>query len=325
MKDLLDIRDIFQNDRFQQIQDALASSINLAIITVDYKGIPITEHSSRTEFCTIMRESEHFRKLCERCDSRGGLEAARTRSYYIYLCHAGLVDLAIPIVVNNNYLGAVMVGEVLLANKEDNFKLEQILHSFENTVSFENVNTLRAYKSLSYMPLDKIKAIANMLLSIVTIMVDETRLRLSINELQKNQEHIHVDKEFINSYAKIVSNQYFDLNTEAQDTSLLTPAFDYIHDNLDGDLSIKKVASICNISPSYFSKLFARENLGTYTDYINKKRIERTKHFLASTKLSINEISEKLGFCDCGYFIKVFSKFEGVTPAAYRTLITKTR
>ncbi|HOG00545.1 MAG: Bifunctional transcriptional activator/DNA repair enzyme AdaA [Firmicutes bacterium ADurb.Bin248] len=325
MKDLVDIRNIFQNDRFQQIQDALASSINLAIITVDYKGIPITKHSSRTEFCSIMRKGEQFKGLCERCDSRGGLEAARTQSHYIYLCHAGLVDLAIPIVVNNNYLGAVMAGQVLLSNKEDNLKLEQILHNFENSVSFEDVNTLRAYRSLSHMSLEKIKSIADMLLSIITIMVDETRLRIAVNALQKHQKYVHVDKEFYEAYARIFSGQYFDLTAEKQNISLLKPAFDYIQDNLEGDLSIKKVASICNVSPSYFSKLFAKENLGSYTDYINKTKIERAKQFLTSTHLSINDISVKLGFNDCGYFIKVFNRFEGMTPAAYRVSMMKTR
>ena len=87
--------------------------------------------------------------------------------------------------MNNNYLGAVMAGQVLLSNKEDNLKLEQILHNFENSVSFEDVNTLRAYRSLSHMSLEKIKSIADMLLSIITIMVDETRLRIAVNALQK--------------------------------------------------------------------------------------------------------------------------------------------
>jgi ligand-binding sensor protein len=239
MKNLVDIREFFQNERFQRIQDAIASSIGLAIITVDYKGIPITQHSSRIEFCTIMRKSDYFSKLCERCDSRGGLEAARTQSPYIYLCHAGLVDFAIPIIVDNKYLGAVMAGEVFLSNKEENLKLERIIHSFEDNVSLKDINTLRAYKSIPVMPLDKIKTIANMLFFICTMMVDETRLRALIDELRKNEAHIHVDKEYINTYTQITSNQYFDLTMEKQNISLLSPAFDYIRQNLEGDLSIK--------------------------------------------------------------------------------------
>ena len=175
------------------------------------------------------------------------------------------------------------------------------------------------------MSLEKIKSIADMLLSIITIMVDETRLRIAVNALQKHQKYVHVDKEFYEAYARIFSGQYFDLTAEKQNISLLKPAFDYIQDNLEGDLSIKKVASICNVSPSYFSKLFAKENLGSYTDYINKTKIERAKQFLTSTHLSINDISVKLGFNDCGYFIKVFNRFEGMTPAAYRVSMMKTR
>jgi ligand-binding sensor protein/AraC-like DNA-binding protein len=317
------IRNIFQNVCFQELQDALAYSIGLAIITVDYKGVPITKHSFRSDFCTIMRCNNHFKKLCELCDSRGGLEAARTHAPYIYLCHAGLVDLAIPIVLNGNYLGAVMAGQVFLSKKEDNLKLEQIYHSFENNVSFEDVNTLRSYRSLPVMSLSKIKTIADMLFTICTILVDEARLRFFINDLKKNQAYIHVDKAYVDMYSKIVSDEYYDITISEPKTNLnlLKPAFDYINENLNGDLSLKKVASICNISISYFSKLFAKENLGSYSDYINKTKIKHAKNLLSITNLSVNEISYKLGYNDCGYFIKVFKKFENITPALYRESI----
>lgn len=210
-----------------------------------------------------------------------------------------------------------------MSNKDENLKLERIIHSFEDNISLKDINTLRAYKSIPVMPLDKIKTIANMLFFICTMMVDETRLRVSINELRKNEAHIHVDKEYINTYTQIISNQYFDLTWEKQNANLLNPAFDYIRENLEGDLSIKKVASICNISQSYFSKLFSKENLGSYSDYINKMKIEHAKRILFSTNMPINEIALKLRYSDCGYFIKVFKKFEGVTPAIYRALKTK--
>ena len=325
MDNTLNIRSVFQNERFQKIQDALASSIGLAMITVDYKGFPVTKHSSRSDFCTIMRESEHFHKLCELCDARGGLEAARTHSPYIYLCHAGLVDLAIPIVLDNNYIGAVMAGQVFLSKSEDNLQLEQIYHSFENNVSFEDVNTLKAYRAIPVMPLYKVRMIADMLFSICTILVDEARLRYIINDLKNNKEYIHVEQAYIDKFTHIISDRYYDITLSESKNSedILSPAFDYIKNNLDGDLSINKVASICNVSKSYFSKLFAKESLGSYSDYINNLKVDHAKNLLSLTDLSINEISEKLGYNDCGYFIKVFKKMEELTPAAYRKLKSK--
>lgn len=90
-----DIHQIFNPDDFQKIQDDISIASELAIITVDYKGVPITAHSNCSEFCKKMRSSQ-YGVYCEKCDSHGGLEAARIGKPFIYLCHAGLIDFAIP-------------------------------------------------------------------------------------------------------------------------------------------------------------------------------------------------------------------------------------
>ncbi len=320
MKNLLNIRHIFENEKFQKIQDSLALATGLAIITVDYKGIPITKHSSCSDFCKIMRSNSAFSKLCEVCDSRGGIEAARIQSPYIYICHAGLVDFAIPIMSEDNYLGAFLGGQVCLSKQEDEYKLEKIFQNSQKNVSLENTNAISAYRRILTMDLERIRIIADLFFSICRILVDEVKLRSSINELIKNESYIHVDRQFYDTYSEIISDRYYDITTEKKENEpdILKPAFDYIRNNLDGDLSLRNMSKICNISPSYFSRLFAKENLGSYSNYINKLKIDHAKRLLKSTDLSISLIAIKLGFLDCGYFIKVFKKIVDMTPAAFR-------
>lgn len=309
----LNIRDIFQNDNFQKLQDAIAIATGLAIITVDYKGMPATTHSSCTNFCKFMRKNTTYSKMCERCDSRGGLEAARTQAPYIYLCHANIVDFAIPIVFNGNYLGAVMAGQVLLPNHEDHLKLEQIYHSFDNNVSFEDTKIFSAYRSIPLMELDKIKTIANMLFSICGLFIEEAKMRFDLEEIKSNYNPSDnvINHELIQENFSEKNNDIYNDNTK-KGSSILNPAFDYIRNNFNKDVSLNKVASICNISPTYFSRLFAKQNSGSYKDYINQFRIVHAKRLLMSADMSVNEISEKIGYNDCGYFIKVFKKFVGV-------------
>ena len=78
------------------------------------------------------------------------------------------------------------------------------------------------------------------------------------------------------------------------------------------------MAAICNISPSYFSKLFARENLGTLSNYVNQVKLNHAKELLHSTNWPVRNVADYLGFDDCGYFIKVFKKQNGMTPMEYR-------
>ena len=104
----INIKDIINIESFQKIQNDIAKATGVAIITTDYKGKPVTEHSSCTEFCKIIRSKDNLKELCEKCDSRGGLEAARSGRPYIYKCHRGLIDFAVPIIVEEQYLGSLM-------------------------------------------------------------------------------------------------------------------------------------------------------------------------------------------------------------------------
>ena len=50
-----DMQSILDMEKWQSIQDRLAIVTGTAIITVDYKGVPITEHSQCSEFCNRIR------------------------------------------------------------------------------------------------------------------------------------------------------------------------------------------------------------------------------------------------------------------------------
>lgn len=71
-KGKFDIKTILDIPRWEAVQDQLAKATGTAIITIDYKGTPITKHSMRTDFCNIIRENPISRKRCQKCDSLAG-------------------------------------------------------------------------------------------------------------------------------------------------------------------------------------------------------------------------------------------------------------
>ena len=50
------------------------------------------------------------------------------------------------------------------------------------------------------------------------------------------------------------------------------------------------------------------------------RKVERAKELLRSTPDSVSAIASALGFLDVSYFVKLFKRFEGVTPLTYRKL-----
>ena len=93
---------------------------------------------------------------------------------------------------------------------------------------------------------------------------------------------------------------------------------DYIDGNLDSRLTLASLASKCFYNPSYFSRIFKEKFDMSLTEYINRRRIDTAIELLRSSKLSVDDISFKVGFCDRSTFYHVFSRITGKTPTDYR-------
>lgn len=326
---MLDLDYIINANNYRNIQDSIAEATDMAIITVDYKGKPITKHSRCTELCKAVRAHPQYSQICEKCDSRGGLEATRLNQPYIYLCHIGIVDFAIPITVDGQYLGAVMGGQVLVENDSEKESLEKITSTKTNIsdiISEDDLDGL--YSKLHVMKLEKIKAIATMIYNICNYIVEEAILKINLNDENISSEN-GMELNASNS-CNLEENTITDTNDDHNELKdslginsqnlniILRPALEYIEKNYAHNISLDSMASLCNISSSYFSKLFNRVMEDNFANYINKIRIKHAKERLRKTDAPITNIALDLGFEDSGYFLKVFKKIEGVTPSAYR-------
>ena len=91
--------------------------------------------------------------------------------------------------------------------------------------------------------------------------------------------------------------------------------FSYIYD----DLSLKKLADVSKISPSYLSVLFKEEVGISLNEYIQRAKIEEAINLINYTHHSLLEISSLLNFNDQSYFTKVFKRYTGITPHQYKS------
>ena len=169
-----DLKALLDVARWEPVQDELASLTRTAIITIDYKGSPVTKHSGRTAFCTVIRENPVSCKRCYRCDALAGLEAVRLGRPFIYLCHCGIVDVAVPIVVGEQYLGAVMFGQVRLPDGDRDGEVRRLvseISSFRAEEADAREDLLEKYRQLPEMEYSRIVEIADLINAIVRYIV----------------------------------------------------------------------------------------------------------------------------------------------------------
>lgn len=86
------------------------------------------------------------------------------------------------------------------------------------------------------------------------------------------------------------------------------------------ELSLKMLGSQYHIHPVYLGQLFHKETGETFTDYLNKYRIERAKEKLRTTTHKVQDISRSVGYWETGYFYKQFRKYVGISPTEYKAL-----
>ncbi|WP_404286813.1 helix-turn-helix domain-containing protein [Microvirga sp. RSM25] len=83
-------------------------------------------------------------------------------------------------------------------------------------------------------------------------------------------------------------------------------------------LTIADVARECRLTPSYFAKAFRRTTGMSPHQYLTGLRVQEAKSLLLSPTLSLAEIAIICGFGDQSYFTRVFTRFVGTSPGAWR-------
>jgi len=87
--------------------------------------------------------------------------------------------------------------------------------------------------------------------------------------------------------------------------------------NQNTNMSLKEMAELLHVSSSTLQRRL-REFNTTYKDIKLDVRLLAAKQLLSNEEITVEEISERLGFSDASSFTKSFKAYSGLTPAAYR-------
>ena len=87
---------------------------------------------------------------------------------------------------------------------------------------------------------------------------------------------------------------------------------------VDSEISQQQLADHFQISVYTLSKMFNNQIGIGFSEYLNSKRIEYAKKLLCSTGIPVKKIAVMVGIPNDNYFSKIFKRYEGCSPLAYR-------
>ncbi len=103
-----------------------------------------------------------------------------------------------------------------------------------------------------------------------------------------------------------------------ESVSIVTRAVAYLEQHAHSDLGRDDLARVVGVSPAHLSHLIRQETGSTFTDLLNRIRIDRAADLLIGTRRSLSEIALECGFSDQSYFTKVFKRYRKRTPLRFR-------
>ncbi|NOU97130.1 helix-turn-helix domain-containing protein [Paenibacillus sp. LMG 31456] len=94
----------------------------------------------------------------------------------------------------------------------------------------------------------------------------------------------------------------------------------HINENFREPLSLKSLAEHFHISPFYLCRIYKEVTGFTVVEYVNQVRVQEAQMLLKTTRSSVTEITEKVGFESSTHFGRIFKSLCGMSPLQYRKL-----
>lgn len=235
--------------------------------------------SGMMPYCLALRKFPELKKQCSLCE-RSAMDSCNSkREMHISRCHAGLVEINLPICENNVIIGYMLSGQILCD------------------------------EHLEYA---KCKAVEYQKLCGVT---DNHFVKL-LNETSVNNQKYVLSG--VNMLEMCASYLYLSKTIKKKSYILSQQIKDYIDNHFTEDLSVKSLCNKLYISKTKLYNLSMNIFGMGCSEYIALKRIEKAKQLLEASEKNIYSIAEECGFKDANYFIRTFKKLEGITPNKYK-------
>lgn len=90
-------------------------------------------------------------------------------------------------------------------------------------------------------------------------------------------------------------------------------------------VTVQELVNEFHYNENYYTRLLKKYSGCTFTEYVKEIRLNEAERLLATTSLSVGEISDEIGYSNHGNFYQHFKKKYGMTPDSYRKIYGKAK
>ena len=267
------------NYDIKKINNALLDFYNATGIDMDFLKPDFSPAGSKgladNCYCRALQKNAMGKSACEHSDKMLLEKCKKSKKTEMHICHAGLVNVAIPLLYDD-----IIIGYIIFGRMKPNTDFDKICKHISE-LGIDTSEAERLYLDIPLFESDKIKSVSNIAIMLAKYILLKNMIRPDLSESMQK-------------------------------------AVDYISQNLHSELCVKDISKSINVSKSVLYKNFHSHFNCTVSEFIHTKRIEKALELITKTDLSIEEISQKVGFSSASYFSKIFKKQTGLSPLKYK-------
>ena len=199
---------------------------------------------------------------------------------------------------------------------------EMIKPNFPESIGFDDFMSNYTYR---YLPLEIASIIQNLRSLAETKLLTPLYLESKILEaiaLLTSEIRSSPQNAFTNQLdygkVKIGKNRYITLT--ASDVHALQKAHDILTNEACNPPTVKSLSKMVFLNEQKLKAGFLARYHMSISEYTTSIKMTMAENLLSTTELSIDEISQMLGYHYSGNFIKMFKKIHGKTPLAFRKI-----
>ena len=255
----------------------------LRAVVFDAYGMDILSYPPELpEFCRLVRANPDGATGCHLCDQNACRSATRQKETIIYPCHAGLIEVITPILIDGAAVGFLLLSHIVQGADEaaewDQAKACCAPYGIDEAALHA------AYDALPRTPYLTLKSTSDLLALAASGLYQQGLAQLTPGSAQARLGQ-------------------------------------YLADHLAEELTSEKICRALSLSRTGLYYL-SRQTYGCgINEQITRLRIQKAMELLASTRLPNGEICRLTGFPDYNYFYRVFRRQTGLTPRQYRNSI----
>ncbi len=280
---------LFRSELFATYQDAFrcATGLPLRFVGADLNEWCLDEQvGNRSPFCERLNLCQ---TACNACidTNRRLMTAAATTGPATCHCFAGMAATAVPVRAGKDVIGFLKTGQIFNAVPEPS-SFDAVARTLKrHGLEEDEIGLLRAaYLQTRTVEPERYQSMVTLLATFAL-------------QLGRHAETLAV-------------------MADGGEPAAIAKARDFIENNLTEPLPLADVAQKAGLSKSHFCRVFRDATGLTFTDYVNRRRIEWAKKELMKPATRVSEIAFLIGYQSLSQFNRSFASVTGKSPTRYR-------